>query len=77
MLSIIKLILCRTYFENQFYDISLIFRTPLTPYCQVKQQKENGRICYQQGFFVISKLDLNVLVSHFLCVIHGPQNCIK
>ena len=28
-------------------------------------------------FFVILKLDLNVLECLFLCVIHGPQNCMK
>ena len=27
--------------------------------------------------FVILKLDLNLLECHFLCVIHGPQNCMK
>ena len=30
-----------------------------------------------EDFFVILKLDLNALICHFLCVIHGPQNCIK
>ena len=43
----------------------------------MKQQKENGRKCYYQGFFVILKLYLNALECHFLYVIHGPQNCIK
>ena len=70
-------ILCRTYFENQFNDRAKIFRTSLTPYCQVKQRKANGRKCYKQGFFVILKRGLNVLESHFLCGIHGPQNCMK
>ena len=28
-------------------------------------------------FFVFLKFDLNALECHFLCVIHGPQNCIK
>ena len=41
----------------------------------MKRQKENGRKCYQQGFFVILKLDLNALECRFLCLIHGPQNC--
>ena len=30
-----------------------------------------------KGFFVILKLDLNVLECHFLCVIHGPKNRMK
>ena len=30
-----------------------------------------------KDYFVILKLDLNVLECHFLCVIHGPQNCMK
>ena len=30
-----------------------------------------------KDFCVILKLDLNVLEYHFLCLIHGPQNCIK
>ena len=32
---------------------------------------------YLQEFCVILKLDLNVLECHFLCVIHGPQWCMK
>ena len=43
----------------------------------MKLHKENGRKCSYLGFFVILKLDLNALVCHFLCVIHGPQNCMK
>ena len=49
----------------------------MTPYCQMKQWKEYGRKCYEQGFYVILKLVLNVLKCHFLCVIHGPHNCMK
>ena len=30
-----------------------------------------------KDIFVIFKLYLNALECHFLCVIHGPQNCMK
>ena len=30
-----------------------------------------------KDFFVIFKLDLNAFECHFLCVLHGPQNCMK
>ena len=30
-----------------------------------------------KDFFVILKLDLNALEYCFLCMIHGPQNCMK
>ena len=30
-----------------------------------------------KDIFVILKLDLHALECHFLCVIHGPQNCMK
>ena len=30
-----------------------------------------------KGFCVILKLGLNVVECHFLCVAHGPQNCMK
>ena len=34
-------------------------------------------IVTNMDFFVILKLDLSALECHFVCVIHGPQNCVK
>ena len=40
-------------------------------------KKKTVEILLARIFFVILKLDLNALECHFLCVIHGPQNCMK
>ena len=71
-------ILCRTYFENQFYDLALIFLdifgAQMPSEMAKKKMVENVT---NKDFFVILKLDLNALECNFLRVIHGPKNCMK
>ena len=41
-----------------------------------KQQKENSSKNIDMISFAIFKLDLTVFEYHFLCLRHGPQNCM-
>ena len=69
--------MCWTYFENQFTIYPGFFghlKRPISKWNGKKKMVENVT---NKDFFVTLKLDLNALECHFLCVIHGPQNCMK
>ena len=63
--------------KTNFTILPKFFRQLWRPIAKWNGKKKMVENVTNKDFFVILKLDLNALECHFLCVIHGPQNCMK